>query len=82
MQSSRTLACNNGVRPRCYTTSSGGSRRGTGVALTTDVVVSPWSRNRSLVVLRQLLTTAEQAGVALVMAGVALHRQRQAAGDD
>jgi hypothetical protein len=52
------------------------------VALTTDVVVSPWSRNRSLVVLRQLLTTAELAGVALVMAGVALHRQRQAAGDD
>ena len=34
------------------------------------------------VVLRQLLTTAELAGVALVMAGVALHRQRQAAGDD
>ncbi len=34
------------------------------------------------VVFRQLLTTAELAGVALVMAGVALHRQRQAAGDD
>ena len=41
MQSSRMPACNNGVRPRCYTRSSGGSRRGTGVALITDVVVSP-----------------------------------------
>jgi len=32
-----------------------------------------------VVVLRQLLTTPELAGVALVMAGVALHRERDAA---
>ena len=35
-----------------------------------------------MVVLRQLLTMDELAGVALVMAGVALHRQRPAVGDD
>jgi inner membrane transporter RhtA len=32
-----------------------------------------------VVVLQQLLTTPELAGVALVMAGVALHRERDAA---